>query len=127
MSPIIILLWVKIAITLAMLVVPFSLLPADRITKMSGFGDAAPGFFRLYGLVMLALCVAYYSGIETAKTGIFPTTIVVMGIVSNAGGALLPLFGRFEKRNWAAIGIFGAIAIFLTIMLMSPEWAIKSL
>ena len=127
MTYLVLLLWIKITVTVLTVVLPVALLPKDRLASLFGFGDAEDGFYRIYGVAILALLFGYYAGIDMASDSIFPDKILWMGIVSNLGATLILLFGKFSKRNWAGIIFFGAIAIAMIIMLLNPELAMSEI
>ena len=127
MTYIVLLLWIKIIVTLLTVVLPVAVLSKNRLAALFGFGDAQDGFYRIYGVAILALLFGYYTGIDLANNGVFPEKILWMGIVSNLGATLVLLFGKFSKRNWPAIAFFGSIAFALIFMLLSPDLAMRTL
>ena len=119
-----VLLLLKISVSLFALVVPFLLFPATRLEKLTGVQNSDGTFFRLYGMAILALLVAYGFGLHMALNGRFPDFAVVTGIVSNLGAsAVLVLTGGWRK-NKALFGFFSGIGIGLLWAMLFPEASI---
>jgi hypothetical protein len=93
---------VKITVTGVLVVAPLLLLSEERLTGMFRLaGDGGTAFLRLYGVALLALLVGYASGFWMIADGRFPSGIVAMGVVSNAGAALvLCLTGAWRHARW---------------------------
>jgi hypothetical protein len=107
MSFIWLLLVVKIGVTGLFAVLPFLLLPADKLAAMSGIAGAE-GVFRLYALALAALLVGYSTGFPLIAQGQFPYGVAAMGIVSNGGQAAY-LFASGNWRKSKAMTIFIAL------------------
>ena len=120
----------KIAVTLILLA-PLMLAPARRLSPAFALEAAHPLIFRLYGVAIAALLVGYGFGFMTAQNGIFPWGPVAMGIVSNAGAAIVlaarARSGAFSPSMGAAIVVFGGIGLALLLAALFPQWAIAVL
>ncbi|MEL7313236.1 MAG: hypothetical protein AAFN07_17105 [Pseudomonadota bacterium] len=127
MTPLELLLIVKISVTLITVAMPFLLLPANRIEQIAGFGAAEPLLYRLYGVAILALLVGYFGGLQSALGGELPQGVLRMGFVSNAGAALLLLRARPAAWKWPAIAFFAAISAGLALAMTNPSWALQPL
>ncbi|WP_109355486.1 hypothetical protein [Sphingorhabdus sp. EL138] len=126
MSRLTLLLVFKIIFSLGTLVLPFLILPADRVADMLGT-EPMPLLYKLYGVGISAILVGYASAIPAAQRGELPSGILLMGLVSNAGGALT-LFA-FQVEGVAAIlgGVFAGIAFALLTALLAPQVMLRSL
>lgn len=116
----------KIAITIGLLAVPFLLLPKQRLEKFVRLSGESAILFRLYGMAMLALAVAYLGGVWTVQQGIFPWTVVLMGLVSNGGATVLLLLLGDRKSKRFIAPVFGGIAIGLFLCALHPATAMTS-
>ena len=87
MTALTLLIIIKIFITVFAVAIPFLFIPHHKLEKLTGFQTSNPLIFRLYGIAITALLFGYGAGIVSAEQGIFPTGIVVMGILSNFGAA----------------------------------------
>lgn len=92
MPPLLILLYVKIAITLVFVVLPFMLLSKPRLERIMGVKLETVGLVRLLGVGYFALCFGYAAAIAPVEQGVFPFWIALMGTVSNLGAALVLMF-----------------------------------
>ncbi len=127
MNAINVVLVIKIVITIVFLVGPLLLLPQAKLETRLARGAKSPMLFRLYGVSMLALVVAYASGFWQALQGDFPWGVVWMGIVSNGGAAaVLLLLGPPAVKRVAA-AVFGAIATALLGCALIPQSALSPL
>ena len=118
---------VKLFVTLIAVVVPFLLLPAERVAEMTGAAVPSPSLYRLYGVAVLALLVGYASGIPVAQRGELPRGILLMGFVSNAGaGAILFAFGA-EGTSLVLAYMFGTIALLIGVSLIFPKLMLVTL
>jgi len=121
MNTLSLLLLFKLLITLFLLAGPFLLFSAERLGRITSISADSPTFFRLYGMAMLALATAYTGGLWLAWQGIFPWVIVIMGVVSNCGAAMV------LAQNWATRKLrpqallFGAIGVGLLISAIFPD------
>lgn len=117
----------KIVVTIFFLAGPFLFLPREKLEKLTRVSADASTFFRLYGMAMLALAVAYLGGVWSVTQGVFPWVIVAMGIVSNGGAtAVLLLLGDRKSKRFIA-PVFGAITLGLLLCAALPDTAMTSL
>ncbi|MEM1396014.1 MAG: hypothetical protein AAGH38_01015 [Pseudomonadota bacterium] len=127
MSPLAILLVLKIGVTLLAVSGPFLLLPKTTIDALSGYGGTPKVLYRLYGMAVTALLVGYGGGLYVALNGDMPWGVIAMGITSNAGATgVLIITGEARKRP-ALTAFFGLIALGLVIAVAMPQWVIKPL
>lgn len=127
MSFLVLLLLLKITLTLLFAAGPLMLLSKDRLDRLSGLGENSLALYRLYGIALLSILVIYSFGVDVAMSGAFPLYAVAMGLVSNAGAALV-LMGRGElsKRPWLVIFLM-AIAAGLVAAFFAPAVALRPL
>jgi hypothetical protein len=117
----------KIVLTGILTAVPFLLLPTARLAASTGVTGGGETLFRLYGIAIVALLVGYASGFWALGRGEFPWGVVIMGLVSNAGGAaLLILTGAWRKALPITL-VVSSIAISLVISAASPDLAMRAL
>ena len=83
--------------------------------------------FRLYGVAMLALLVGYGFGVVQTLNGEFPWLAVSVGIVSNAGAALVLSCIGTRRQNRFELRFFGGIAVLLVLSAVWPELAMTKL
>ncbi len=120
------LLSVKIAVTGLCVAAPFLFLPTARLAQMTGV-EGGGNLFRLYGVAVLALLFGYASGFPQIAMGYFPWGIVLMGLVSNGGAALI-LFATGAWRKQRAISVFiAAITICLGLSCLNAKAAMAPL
>ena len=79
MTPLSCLLAIKIAVSVVFLVLPLLLFSKDKLAGLFRAFAPSPILFRLYGVAISALLVAYGSGLTKTLGGTFPHTIVLMG------------------------------------------------
>lgn len=103
------------------------LLPPKTIERLSALRAEPPLLFRLYGAAVLALLVGYSGGYVQVQSGAFPTTVVIMGLVSNGAATLLLL--RAPAVSWkpVAIAFFAFVTAGLAIALLNPDLAMTGL
>ena len=128
MTPLSLLLIIKIVGTFFPVAAPLLVLPKARIDQLSGFSPSDVSLYRLYGMAVLALLVGYLGGYFQIEAGVFPIGVLAMGFVSNAGAFLIMLItGRAQKTPFAA-AFFGLIAAGLAAaflfqdVAMTPLW-----
>lgn len=127
MAPLSLLLWIKIIGTLVPIGLPLLTLSKSKIDKLSGFEPSDVIVYRLYGMAILALLVGYFAGFLQVLSGVYPTGVIAMGIVSNAGACLvLILSGRARSAPHEAL-FFGLIATGLTSTTIVDDWAVTPL
>jgi hypothetical protein len=82
--------------------------------------------YRLYGVAILSLLVAYSFGIYSVTAGIFPWGVVFMGLVSNVGAAsTLIILGSWKDYRFLTL-FFGSIGVLLIWVGLNPELAMQS-
>ncbi|NRA29816.1 MAG: hypothetical protein HRU11_06080 [Parvularculaceae bacterium] len=120
-----ILLLIKIIGTLVTIAIPFLVLPKTKLDEIAGMGAPSLTFYRLYGVAILALLTAYASGVLAAQAGVFPSGIVAMGLVSNAGAVAAILFtGRGQHMVLSTV-FFGSIAAGLALAFVLQDVALQ--
>lgn len=95
----------KIIFTVLGSCVPLLLLSESSLQWL-GFPVPQPILFlRLLGMAYAALIVGYALGLKDAKRGIYPANAVWVGIVSNAGAALILSFAAISGTwaHWGAL------------------------
>lgn len=127
MSPLGILLWIKIIGTFFPVAAPLLLLPKQTIDRVSGFEPSDVSLYRLYGMAVLALLVGYAGGYFQVAQGEFPTGVVAMGIASNAGAFIIMLITGLAAKTPIAAAFFGLIALGLVMCLIFQGFAIAKL
>ncbi|MEM9725028.1 MAG: hypothetical protein AAF909_06145 [Pseudomonadota bacterium] len=127
MTALSLLLIIKIVVTLLTVALPFLLLKKQWLDRIAGFGHVDVALYRLYGVALLALLVAYTSGIWLIEhQGSFPWGVVAMGLVSNTGAFLtLCLTGRLRTSPALTI-FFGLIALGLGASAIQPGSALTA-
>lgn len=127
MTPLAVLLCVKMGVTLFGVALPFLVLPKAWLDRLADFGDPDVAFYRLYGMAILALIVAYGGGLVQSWAGTYPSGVVVMGLVSNGGAtAVLVATGRVRKAP-GLTAFFGLVAVGFVIARLAPAWALQPL
>lgn len=116
----------KIAVTALAVVGPALLARAQTLAERFGMPIEAAALARLYGVALLALLVGYGGGLLAAERGEFPTTIVAMGIVSNAGATLGLVLTGLAQRHRALTVVFAAITVALVAAAVRPAAAMSS-
>lgn len=115
----------KIGFTALAVSAPLLLLSAERVARLYHIGAEAVPLCRLYGVAVTALLIGYAAGIPPAQNGAFPTGIVTMGIVSNAGApTVLLLTGRWRGARVPTF-VFAAIALALLSSAMFQSAALS--
>ena len=109
----------KMAATALLVCLPFLLFSRNTLGAMLQLEAKSSAFFRLYGVAILALLVAYGFGLVQTLNGEFPWLVVTVGIVSNAGATLVLTFIATGRRNQLSAAFFGSIA---TLLVMSAGW-----
>lgn len=121
------LLLIKIAVTGALIVIPFLLASKAKLEAATRLTGPSAGLFRLYGIAVLALLAGYTFGIPQAQAGVFPLGVVIMCLVSN-GGAAAYLFatGAYKQRPLIPFFLL-TIAIALAASLILQEQSLTRL
>lgn len=116
----------KIVITLVSIVLPFMLYHRSKLDRLMDMTSTSAILYRLYGVAVLSLLVAYSSGIYSATAGIFPWGVVFMGLVSNVGASsTLIILGSWKDYKFLTL-FFGLIGALLTWVALNPELAMRS-
>lgn len=127
MTPLSLLLLVKIFGTLFTVALPLIFLPKSKVDVMSGFEQSDISLYRFYGVAVLALLVGYIGGYFQVQNGVFPIGVIAMGFVSNFGATLVFLMsGRYKKSPLATL-FFAAIALGLAVAFFARDWAMSGL
>ena len=127
MTPLSLLLVIKIVGTFFPVAAPLLILPKARIDQLSGFSPSDVSLYRLYGMAVLALLVGYLGGYFQIEAGVFPIGVLAMGFVSNAGAfAVMVITGRAQKTPLSA-AFFGLIAAGLAAAYLFQDFAMTPL
>lgn len=123
MTPLAVLLSIKIIGTSLLVSIPFLFLPQTRLETMFRVQGENPGLFRLYGVAITSLLVCYAFGLLSELNGEFPYYAVVTGIFSNGGAAtLLSRYANKTAVNRILTTFFGSIAALLSIALIGVTY-----
>ena len=126
MRPLAVILQVKIWVTISFWCVPLLLFPRS-VFEWLGFIDVGSiMFLRLLGMAYLALVAGYYLGYKDFVAGLYPSSAVLVGIISNSGAFLLLVIGSVidvwsswgvlaKTFMWSSIVATGLIAFFLIL------------
>jgi len=116
----------KIFVTAILVALPFLFGTKSMLEATTGVSAKSTTFFRLYGMAITALLVGYGFGIPVAENHQFPWGVVSMGLVSNAGAALLLLQTSKPRSTGFWLGTFFAlVAVALAISMSAPEHALN--
>jgi hypothetical protein len=116
----------KITVTGLMIALPFLLLPADRLSKMTG-AENATTLFRVYGIAIAALLVGYGSAFPLIANGEFPFGIAAMGIVSNGlPAAYMFATGVWRRQKFLSI-FLASVGISLIVASLNSAAALRAL
>lgn len=127
MTPLTLLLSIKVAVTVPAVVVPFLFLSKPFLDRHAGFGATALVLYRLYGAAILALTVAYTAGLVTTLGGAYPSGVVLMGLASNGGATIaLVTTGHWKKTRLLTL-FFGLVALGFLGVLAFHEFAMRPL
>lgn len=113
----------KILVTLAAVIVPFLFFKPETLDRLVGFGRPNEAFYRLYGMAIFALVVAYSGGLLQTLSGEYPAQIVAMGIASNVGAACLMVWTGYAREQKALSLFFGSIGIGFVWAALRPGMA----
>jgi len=127
MTPLTILLMIKILVTAIMVALPFLLLPKAKLESAMAIEAQSPALFRLYGVAIAALLVGYAGGIWQVSQGVFPWGVLTMGLVSNAGAALTMVATGSAARNRFLTVFFTLITLGLIAAMVMPTAAMRAL
>lgn len=127
MSALAVLLVFKIGVTLIAVAGPFLFASQAFIDRIFGV-EAGPGpVYRLYGMAMLALVVAYTGGLIQVLDGNLPVGILIMGIVSNLGAAAVLFITGFVRKTPMLTAFFASVGVGLVAALFWPDAAMQFL
>ncbi|MFY0596350.1 MAG: hypothetical protein JXQ85_07970 [Cognatishimia sp.] len=115
----------KIAYTGLMIGLPFVFLPSEKLEKLTGVNAIGINYIRLYGWSVIAILVGYSFGIIPSMSATFPVGVVVMGIASNLGGAILLHLTGARKKRPGPFYIIGGIAVALIASAVFPDLAVS--
>ncbi len=118
------LLMFKIAFTAIAASFPLLFFSKEKIASTLEIGSDAIPVCRLWGVAVTALLVGYAGGITQAEAGIFPSGVVIMGIVSNIGHTATLLQTGIWRKTKVATMVYAAIALALTLAMMAPTTAL---
>ncbi len=101
---------------------PFLLIPGPRLISLLQIEGAEPALplIRLYGWAVIALLVGYSFGFSWVTSDEFPTGVVTMGLVSNAGATVLLIATGAWRRARTMTVFLGLIASALTLAISNP-------
>ena len=113
----------KILVTIGAIILPFLFAKPEFLDKRAGFGQPNLPFYRLYGMAILALVVAYSGGLIETLQGIYPTVIVAMGLTSNLGAALIMIATGYVRNQRLLTAFFATIGLGFACSTLSPDLA----
>ena len=113
----------KIVVTLVALIIPFLLFKIETLDRLAGFGQPNLAFYRLYGMAMLALVVAYAGGLFQAVAGVYPAEIVLMGLVSNVGASMIMAVTGYARHQRGLTVFFGLVGVGFAFAFFQPAAA----
>lgn len=114
----------KIVVTALSVSLPFLTLPGEKLSARLQVGAEALPLARIYGIAVTALLVGYAGGFAPAAAGVFPWSVVLMGIVSNLGVTIGLFVTGGWRRSVSAPVIFGGIALMLIASAVWPGVAL---
>ena len=117
----------KIVGTLFTVGLPLLLLPIETLDRFAGLRSEHGTLYRLYGIAIMALLVGYSGGVFQAQAGQFPSGVVHMGLVSNAGATVILLLSKVPGLVKSSAVFFGLISLGLLAALLYPEVAMQTL
>lgn len=127
MTPLGILLFIKIAVTIVLWAGPLLVISKGRLLRKLKVSEPLLPIFRLYGVAMAALVVGYATAFWPISQGVFPWGIVTMGLVSN-GGAVIALLltgtAHYQKLSTSLLFVF---TLGLAGCALVPSWALSPL
>lgn len=125
MSWVSLLLIVKVAVTLILVAMPFLFVSKEKLEKVTNIKTDTPQFFRLYGVAILALLIGYSFGIPLAENGVFPWSVVSMGVMSNGGAAFILLLAGLNSKKRGLTLFFAIITVGLIMSALFPQVAVQ--
>ncbi|MBO9464297.1 hypothetical protein J7443_03570 [Tropicibacter sp. R15_0] len=124
MSPLALLLTVKILLTLPLIGL-FGFATNARLNNLTGQWGQDPLIYRLYAVALSALLVGYLGALFAVLDLQVPWGMLWVGLVSNAGAALMIVTWSCHPRLRRSAWAFGTIAAGLVIALIFPAQAIS--
>jgi hypothetical protein len=99
----------KICITLVIWAVPLLVLPEKVFVWLGLPKPINIMFLRLLGMAYGALSIDYIFGLIAALKGIYPTSTIWMGVISNGGASIILLtYGLFGYwKSWKIVAQAG--------------------
>ncbi len=116
----------KVVVTIAVVCIPFFFFKKETLDRMSGFGSPNIAMYRLYGMAITALVVAYSGGFLQTLAGEYPAQIVAMGLASNVGASVLMVTTGYVRSQGILTGFFGIIGIGFIIAALAPSFAMTA-
>lgn len=124
MTPLSVILGVKVAATVLLWAGPLLILSKSRLTARTQAPEAMVPMLRLYGVALAALCIGYVSAYWPISQGVFPWGVVLMGLVSNGGATITLLVTGAARRQKLNTVVLATITTFLTVAALMPSWAL---
>lgn len=128
MSLLQILLISKIAVTVIAVIAPLLLFDRDKRARQYGLAPGSPLIFNLYAMALTALLVNYGFGLIQTYQGVFPASVVWVGIISNLGASFVlakeRLSNSTDRANVASAlstAVFGIIGLSFCASLLWSE------
>ncbi len=126
MSYLALLLAFKILLTLGVIWV-YGTHPIKKLNALSGQWGDSPMTYRLYAVATAALLVGYAVALVDALSGQINTGLLLMGIISNGGAALVLMAWSGHPTLRAPAYVFGSVAIGFVLALVFPGYALAPL
>ena len=111
--------------TLFIVVIPFLTFKAETLADLTGLASPDLAFYRLYGIAILALLVAYSGGLQQTLNSTYPIVIVAMGTVSNLGAALVMILTGYASDQILGTVFFAAVGVGFAISAAFPDWVMR--
>lgn len=122
-----ILLFVKILVSLVLVVLPFLFMSKEKLAGLTGIEAQSSVLYRIYGMAILALLVGYGGGIWQVSQNQFPWGVIMMGLVSNFGASFLLIKTGAARRSKALTVFFICIGFGLLFCAIYPQLVVQSL
>lgn len=108
----------KIAFTITAACIPLLLFPSSLLQWL-GFSVPEPIIFlRLLGMAYAALIVGYAFGLRASLQGLYPMSVIWVGIVSNSGAALMFAVAAFQNV-WGSWGVIAQVIMWGSLLSVS--------
>lgn len=105
----------KIIYSIICLIIPFLFFNKTKLEKLTASTMQSVALFRLYGVAILALLVAYCFGLYQTLQDVFPLSAVWMGVMSNLGASAVLVktsAWRTSKMNFVVFSVIGLVLLF---------------